>query len=73
MNNENNNEIKPCPFCGSNKIKITTSSCNNDDHGLYWEYVTVFECADCKCKIKFEDDRSFAVTKYNSRKGNNNA
>lgn len=49
------NELKPCPFCGSNKLKIESSSYKQRDHHhtyygewvLYKHYVMSVRCNCC--------------------------
>ena len=54
-------KLKPCPFCGSNKVRPRT------------EYVPSVKCPDCFAIISFTDmppfvkDADGVVTRYNRR------
>lgn len=69
MNNENNNEIKPCPFCGG-QVSVCSFGCTN---GAPLADATYYSCFECRVIIRFDKTYLEALALYNSRKGNNNA
>ena len=57
------NELKPCPFCGSNNIVIYDKSFNS---GPYYD---IF-CRDCQASVRFADESETeegAVNMWNTR------
>jgi Lar family restriction alleviation protein len=57
------NELKPCPFCGSNNIVIYDKSFNS---GPYYD---IF-CRDCQASVRFADEsetEESAVNMWNTR------
>ena len=60
------NELKPCPFCGGNKVSyIATEEQNYEDHteGFIW-------CSGCGFSSDIFLDLMFAKAKWNRRANN---
>lgn len=51
-------ELKPCPFCGSEKVKVY-------DH--FWKYSV--NCLDCGASTGISDGKKEAIEKWNRRPG----
>lgn len=65
IENMENKELKPCPFCGSETIVVENydESCNSDYPSIYWHSV----CVDCGCNIPMCDTEEEAIEAWNKR------
>jgi Lar family restriction alleviation protein len=52
-----NTELKPCPFCGSNRISV-----------IYKYYFYCF-CNNCEAEGSIKESREEAIEAWNKRKG----
>ena len=60
---ENNNELKPCPFCGGKaKLEFDDEACYHGGRGL--DFV---ECKKCHAKSALADSEIEAITLWNNR------
>jgi Lar family restriction alleviation protein len=61
-------ELKPCPFCGSENVSVATGSRKSpdpDEPETWFQYV---ECEACECAGPFADDNERrAIAVWNTR------
>lgn len=57
----NNTELRECPFCGSENIRLY-----GDDENSYW-----CQCISCLASTSASDDRTEAIAAWNVRKDEN--
>lgn len=65
INNLSDKNMKPCPFCGSYSLSVTSSSCG---HGMTEDHVLCFSCG-AKGPSTQGDTKQVAIDAWNQMKG----
>ena len=63
MNKSDKETLKPCPFCGSNKVQLYV--CPNEVKTAY-----VVQCIDCGASSAYMHSRKDAIEMWNRRNEN---
>ena len=65
------NQLKPCPFCGSNYINLG----NRPNYkriapisGIVYEFYYFVRCMKCKCELQGDNNLTEVIERWNTRK-----